>query len=148
VKRVDQTRFGTPGGNCYQACIASILEVDLEDVPDFCNNNWEGDWANDLNQWLYPFGLFNLEVEFDKSEQSALKWMTDNCWCVAVVPSADGGGASHAVVWHKGCVIHDPHPSRAHMHATPKMLEIFVARDPALIVRLGKEFSKCLRTLP
>ena len=32
MKPVDQTSFGFPGGNCFSACVASILELPIDDV--------------------------------------------------------------------------------------------------------------------
>lgn len=34
MKPVDQTQFGWPHGNCFMACVASIMEVGLDDLPD------------------------------------------------------------------------------------------------------------------
>jgi len=41
MKRVYQNRFGPPGkyckegGNCFGACVASILNMELKDMPEF-----------------------------------------------------------------------------------------------------------------
>lgn len=40
MKPVDQTTFGFPGGNCFSACIASLLEMPLDDVPYFMHGDW------------------------------------------------------------------------------------------------------------
>jgi len=43
MKRVYQTRFGIPGeyckegGNCLAACVASILDQNLQDIPELLN---------------------------------------------------------------------------------------------------------------
>jgi hypothetical protein len=144
MKPVDQTRFGFPGGNCMQAAIASILELPLAEVPDFCNRNWEGDWESDLNQWLYEhFGLFSLQVDIEKSED--LTWFSDNCICLATVRSKTGSRwigpdgkehePYHSVVYHKNRIIHDPNPSRAHLTGDLVCLRAFVAVNPAEIAR-------------
>ena len=54
---VYQTKFGQPGGNCLQACIASILELKLDDVPDFCNQKPYQNWFGRFCEWLYTQGL-------------------------------------------------------------------------------------------
>jgi hypothetical protein len=141
MKPVDQTRFGNPGGNCFQAALASILELPLEEVPDFCNENWDGDWASDLNEWLSARGL--LCVCFDVKEMDAdwITWMTDKCYCLASVISAITEGATHAVVYYKGCVVHDPHPSRRHLQSKPLSLDVFVALDPSKVYKLYSPVS-------
>lgn len=48
MKPVTQTRFGEPEGNCFAACVASILECSLTDIPDLL------DWPKDRN-WLEWF---------------------------------------------------------------------------------------------
>ena len=51
MKPVDQTTFGSPHGNCFQAGVASALELPLEEVPHFC----DGDnpmWLIDLENWF------------------------------------------------------------------------------------------------
>lgn len=63
LKPVYQTIFGKTNGNCFAACIASILEMDLEDVPHFCRGD-NPEWMFDLNEWLYQFGLGALTVAF------------------------------------------------------------------------------------
>lgn len=54
---VYQTRFGEPGGNCLQACIASIMHRELHDVPDFVNVEPYSHWYSRFCAWLYPQGL-------------------------------------------------------------------------------------------
>lgn len=137
MKPVDQTRFGRPGGNCFQAALASILEMPLEQVPDFCNMK-RTDWESALNEWLYDYGLFAMHVDLAKSEAVCLEWLTDNCLALAAVPSKTGSGGLHSVVYHKGRVIHDPHPDREHLDSKPRSLDVFVAIDPA---KLTKEAS-------
>lgn len=45
MKPVHQTIFEPPRGNCLQACIASLFEIDLGDVPNFMY--YEDSW-NDI----------------------------------------------------------------------------------------------------
>ena len=53
MKPVDQTILTAPGGNCFAACVASILELPLADVPNFCS---EERWWNALQIWLCAIG--------------------------------------------------------------------------------------------
>ncbi len=43
MKPVDQTTFGHPGGNCFSACVASLLEMSVDQVPYFMgHDDWFG----------------------------------------------------------------------------------------------------------
>lgn len=62
VKPVDQTTFGHPGGNCFSACVASLLELPIEDVPYFMDEA-KGKWHEQFDAWLAPRGLYALHFE-------------------------------------------------------------------------------------
>jgi hypothetical protein len=51
MKPVFQNKHGTDDGNCFEACVASILEIPLESVPPFVLNNPE-DWWDKAVLWL------------------------------------------------------------------------------------------------
>lgn len=57
MRHVPQTRFGADG-NCFEACIASLIDCDLEEVPRYTESNEDmcGYLAR-LDQWLAPRGL-------------------------------------------------------------------------------------------
>ena len=63
MKPVDQTTFGprTNGkvGNCMSACIASLLELGIDDVPYFMGTEDEPDdlWKKRINRWAAPYGF-------------------------------------------------------------------------------------------
>jgi hypothetical protein len=44
MKPVFQTRYGEGRGNCFQAALASILDLELEEVPDFVSA-YRDDWS-------------------------------------------------------------------------------------------------------
>ena len=109
--RILQTKFGSPGGNCHQAALASLLEMPLSAVPDFCNL-YEDDWDIQENKWLIAHGLFSLHARLD--DDSSLEWFTDHVPAIVSVKSLTTAGALHSVIYHKGHVVHDPHPSQVH----------------------------------
>lgn len=47
-------------GNCLSAVLASLLHVDISDVPLFIT---PGTWVKDMNEWLRPFGLAYCMIE-------------------------------------------------------------------------------------
>jgi hypothetical protein len=46
IRRVDQTRFGYPEGNCMSACAASVLGLAIGEVP-----NWAAEHQNTPAMW-------------------------------------------------------------------------------------------------
>jgi hypothetical protein len=66
---VDQTTFGHPGGNCFSACVASLLELPIEEVPYFMGEPDEPNerWAERLDAFLETYGLYALHFDCDES---------------------------------------------------------------------------------
>ena len=114
---------GQPG-NCYQAAIASVLDLALEDVPHFAT--FSDDWVERSWSWFADRGLTRAFYH----EQ----FFRDLTWPLHVAPGTDfwgqpvsrivgvlGAGPSprgpfrHVVVLDPatGAMIHDPHPSGA-----------------------------------
>lgn len=97
MKPVNQTKFGEEG-NCLQACIASLLELKLEDVPEFPHTNQFNylqrfmrqhglqPVAKDMIAFNYPYNVYYLL--WGKSPR----------------------GFMHSVVAWNGKTVHDPHP--------------------------------------
>lgn len=98
MRPVDQTTYGVNDGNCFPACIASILEISIDEVPRFYGP------SVDFLQWLAPQGL------------SATHYKGDNYvppgFAIAAGPSLRFAGRLHACVAYDGAIVHDPHPSR------------------------------------
>ena len=105
-----QTVFGSEKGNCFAACIASILEVPLDTVPNFCAD-LPSDWHAQTNQWLakhYGLGLVTMQVE-EGSDYDDLDMPRD---CHHFISAKTlRGDCYHCVVAKNGIVVHDPHPS-------------------------------------
>lgn len=111
--RILQTCTERGKGNCQQAALASLLEVPLDAVPDFVNA-YPSEWDQKINAWLYDLGLFSCHVRSDPREDGTLAWLTDNTPCIVAVKSVTTPGIIHSVIYHKGHVVHDPHPSQSH----------------------------------
>lgn len=117
---VDMTIHHAPPekiGNCFQACLASILEMPLEQVPHV----YEGEgWVDEtgrvgmrrLQAWLRPLGYLYFEIDFEAG------WI--DAWadlgyldCHYVFSGMGDRGVRHATVALNGRMVHDPHPSRS-----------------------------------
>lgn len=104
---------GSVSGNCFRACFASILEIDIDSIPAFEDMGTE---------WHEPFFMFLNEhnLEFDGT-----KTINDKTFEVKLntYEGIDGyiivNGKSprtyvkrgHSVVYKEGQMVHDPHPS-------------------------------------
>jgi hypothetical protein len=122
MKPVMQTLFydkdGT--GNCFEACIASIFEMDLKSVPNFHGENWFGEFYGWLKEKGYTsYGsLCNEKIE----EYSG----GINGYFIVAGESPRGrhikGG--HAVVYKNGKMVHDPYPGGTGLVAVKYIMSI------------------------
>lgn len=100
---VDQTTFGIPHGNCFSACVATLLDLPLVEVPWFMGD----DWPEGFQQWLAPLGLYSVCLRVHLPDGS--EWYPPGLHIL--------GGQSprgpHAVVALGRTIVHDPHPSRS-----------------------------------
>jgi hypothetical protein len=85
-----QTRFGD-AGDCFAACVASVLGLPTADVPDFRGRGW----PPRLRAWLAARGR---RVTFAAEPPAGY----------AVCSRRVFDGNIHAVVTHDGRVVHDP----------------------------------------
>lgn len=105
---IDQTIFGAGTGNCFAACVASLLELPLADVPNFCAGYTDGSWYPPYREWLAKRGFIDLSLNWGD-------WVTDvgGMGDVIFIVSGPGPrGCDHSTLYQHGKLLHDPHPSR------------------------------------
>lgn len=111
MKPVDQTLFAPGIGNCFSACVASVLEVPLDEVPNFCEGQ-AADWYDRFMAWLRPRGFYAITCKIGGRPGEP-----DGGWYPEGIHIAGGKSPRydclHAVVARGSDVVHDPHPSRA-----------------------------------
>ena len=104
-----QTRFGEEG-NCFAACVASILEVSIDEVPWLEDpENWQ-DYSFRLNNYLkekHDQKLFAFE--FDALTNHYPDALTDGFY---IVSGKIEGGLEHSVVYKNGELVHDSNPKK------------------------------------
>ena len=123
---VDQTTFGEDNGNCYSACIASILELDIKDVPTFCKHS---DWMHKANRFVldHGFALIMFSPVIDEAKDIP---------AYSVVGGKTKRGCMHAVVYLDGEMVHDPHPDKAGIE-TEEDITCFVVTKTTMIKALN-----------
>ncbi len=118
MKPIDQTTFGKGKGNCFAACIASILEVGIDEVPNFvCEYK---NWVGETLKWLNKRGFTGM---FLTGSEEGVAFRPD-CYHVVTGPSPRGDFL-HAVVGRGDSLVHDPHPSRE-FFSKGKVADVFV----------------------
>ncbi len=95
----------TGNGNCWTACIASILELPIEQVPDFIDNK---DFYGSTVKWLAKRGLTLVQIDLQHSTCWPFFW-GNSVWTILSGQSPRGDW-KHAVVGNGLKPIHDPHP--------------------------------------
>ena len=118
---VDQTTFGRGAGNCFSACVASIFEVAIDELPNF---RCERGWPQNFDGWLRDRGLARMTVNV-----AGGGWPPVGAWGIATGPSPRGEFL-HACVYKGNELVHDPHPSRDGMLCV-KEIDVFVVLNPA-----------------
>lgn len=89
---VFQTRFNGPGGgNCLSACVASLLELPIEQVPDF--NASSGYWFRDLVDWCADRDVGVIYMD----QGTSLKGIYSKVLCIEVW-TVKGIEERHAIV--------------------------------------------------
>lgn len=128
MKPVMQTVTGR-GGNCFAACLASILELPITDVPNFFDlaPDEPGPWWKVVRDWLRPHGFGIITIAFEKAES----WdeLCLDGYHIVSGKSPRMEGAHHSTVWYRGRMVHDPHPDQSGIPA-PETLELLYPIDP------------------
>ena len=129
MKPVDQTTFGFPGGNCFSACVASILELSLEDVPYFMGTLEDGDeWFDKFENWLARHSLYPVMFKLSIAEDN--DWRPSGLHILSGKSPRAKTDEMHSVVADKSKVLHDPHPSRDGILSHDDVV-LFAPFDPA-----------------
>jgi hypothetical protein len=92
--------------NCLQVCLASIFDLEIDDVPNF-NNVSSNEWISLMNDFLEDFGYYALIV----SAMTDLGELTPIRGIHLMLGEANHNGIYHAVIGEDGKMIHDPSPN-------------------------------------
>lgn len=103
MKPVEQTILHPPEGDCFRACVASILERPIEEVPN--PHAPEEHWWNAWHEWLLPQGL--QFVEWEPNTEKPTCCPLRGYW-IATVASPDR--CNHCLVIHDDEIAWDPSP--------------------------------------
>ena len=148
ITNITQTRFGLCDysenklpGNCFQAALASLLGLQLNDTPDEADvinkllesgrtlksheDSWGHYWWH-LQAWLHT--SFGMQMVVTQEIGSEL----EEVYCLASGMSPRG--LSHSCVWRGSSVVWDPHPDRTGYLGSPTSFTLIVPVSPSDIV--------------
>lgn len=114
VIRVEQQLVDDTKGDCFAACLASILEVSLDQVP----NPHGSEWWDTVQRWLWNTRRLACVLVQARDGQGdigpALSGWPGRGLAIVSVPSVLFEGKTHAVVYDlaKHEVVWDPSPKR------------------------------------
>lgn len=89
-------------GNCFQACVASLLELPICEVPHFCDCN---SWPMNFHRWLEARGL--TSVQFSQQDLDG----RSGFWGYHIIAGPSPRHGRHGVIGYNGEIVFDPHPS-------------------------------------
>lgn len=100
-----KTVYQNEKDNCLSACLASILELDITDVPNFYTDDTIEFWRK-VNSWLDKKDLKAIAWS-DRGLKQIQKNHKDAGYGIVTMKSKDNN-TSHAFVSFNGIVFHDP----------------------------------------
>jgi hypothetical protein len=107
-----------PPGNCWASCIASILEVQLTDLPDEAScfkpgmrhyESWQP-YYKMVTSYLRSNGIILVEVA---CEHLRYNDYFNDLFVILTGQSPRNKNILHAVVGQGFKIVHDPHPDRS-----------------------------------
>lgn len=104
MKKIFQTDHSSKTGNCVIACIASIFEIDINEIPNFWKKTQDAfKFWEMLNKWTTKnLNCKCIVVTRDKTHKSDFYF--EDLLCIGIYKQ---GNNEHAIVWQNG-VIHNP----------------------------------------
>lgn len=100
-------------GDCLSAVIASLLNLSVDDVPNFAQitKNDPYDFWEEVQKFCHSKGY----VYMASSKENLMISYSEHGDVYHAIsgPSPRGVGVNHVVVGKNGRIVHDPHPSRA-----------------------------------
>lgn len=105
-------------GNCMAACVASLIEVSIGEIPAWEDMGSDGSWGDSFNRFLEEHGYSHegmiVQIDFSVDWWSALLEMClgiDGYFIVGGESPRPQSTTGHAVIFKDGAMVHDPHPS-------------------------------------
>lgn len=95
-------------GDCFRACVASVLEKNIWEVPHFYSDI-EAEYMEVLKcikEWFQGSGMSYLEMHTQEDPRDFMQDVNPDMYYILLGESKPGVG--HAVVAHGNKIVHDP----------------------------------------
>ena len=112
MKPVFQTMTHDNRGDCHRAAVASIFDLEIEQVPHF--RLFDDDtWGDVFYFFLWSIGYELMGTAYLTTEDRPHCYADINGYYLATVPSKTFPDKTHAVIINRqGMVAHDPNPNK------------------------------------
>ncbi len=141
MQRLLQTILSPPLGNCFSACLACILELPVESVPNFVGEHGD-EWFPKLKEWLESSNLSPIFLEVN-SEQANFGPPGYSILSAEIVGSSRG----HCLVALDGEVVWDPAPTKTTL-VSRKSWVVLAVLDPTVPISLDRLQKIEVREIP
>lgn len=126
MRLVSQKIFHPGIGDCFRACMASLLDLPSEVLPNDFSPAWRSNWQNYLKQ-------FGITLSHDSRADKPIIWLSTP-W-IATVKSLNYKDGLHAILMHEGgIVLHDPSIKKRYKAGRSLLGEDIVVSGTHLIV--------------
>lgn len=142
VMRSPEDPDGAPG-NCFAACLASLLEISIDEVPSPSIDDRE-DWSapgrywHRISRFLHERGLHMVEIDRDRTdgvEFSSAAYLEDPGFYWIATGLSPRGSFLHSVICRDAQIVHDPHPDGTGIEGGVVKAAYLVPLDPACSIR-------------
>jgi len=110
MKFVKQTVAGYGKGNCLAACLASLLDLEINEIPEIPSEKYDRFlWLFYLNEWLLKkFGLYLIFFDNQNVGFNYDFFIPKDEVVIAFGKSRNYPGQNHAVLWCNKELYFDP----------------------------------------
>ena len=121
MKTVNQEFLHDPDnnlvGDCWRACIASVLELSIDDVPHFALLNIRDGKKTELKFLAkHGYAIYGTYGEGEMGNHPEMM-EDENEYYFAIGESPRDKNVSHQVVCYNGMIVHDPHPDKSGLNS-------------------------------
>lgn len=137
MKPVEQTILTPPDGDCFAACVASILELPIASVPNYPDPTGPNDhsWWWGWQEWLKQFNLAFVGWNHPIAEDAEVVADILRGYSICNV-RYENPRINHAVVCRDGEIVWNPHPLRdTKQHDSIVDWIVFRVIDPSVPIR-------------
>lgn len=100
-------------GDCMRATIASILELESNEVPHFYENGDDKDFDKSKCDFLASLGLVEMTLNYPELFEYKSYTLNGLTGIYHLMSGYTERKTYHSVVGCDGVMVHDPHPSKS-----------------------------------